>query len=321
MRKTRRRSSGSEDMSISVIVPTFRRPEYLAKALDGLSKQSRPADQIVIGAREGDTATEAMLKKSPLALEIAMTREVGVIASMNAAASVTTGDIVCLLDDDAEPLPDWISRIESRFAENSRLGILGGRDLLRDHPEMRAAEPTTARVGVFTWYGRFLGNHHRGGGAYRQVDTIKGCNAAVRGKLLRELGFERRLRGAGAQVHWEIALCLDVAAAGYEAAFDPDLRVIHHIAPRFDDDQSHRGKFSADGLYNMVWNEHFVVATRVKPLRSRIHLAWAKLVGSLDAPGLAQYARLMLRKDETRKIRFAITRRAMKDARTTPHEG
>jgi len=308
-------------MKISVIVPTFRRPDFLAKALDGLSKQIRPADQIVIGVRAGDILTMELLQKSPLAPEVAVTLEPGVIASMNVAAAVTTGDVVCLLDDDAEPLPDWISRIESRFAQNPSLGILGGRDLLRDHPEMRAAEPTTKRVGIFTWYGRFLGNHHRGGGDYRRVDTIKGCNAAVRGEILRKGGFERRLRGTGAQVHWEIALCLDVAAAGYEAAFDPDLRVIHHIAPRFDSDQSHRGKFSPEGLYNMVWNEHFVVATRVKRLRSGIHLAWAQLVGSLDAPGLAQYIRLMLKKDETRNTRFAITRRAMRDARRTSHEG
>ncbi|MBE2203383.1 MAG: glycosyltransferase family 2 protein [Chthoniobacterales bacterium] len=302
-------------MRISVIIPTFKRPDYLAKALRGLAGQLRPADQIVLGVREEDGGTAEFLATSAYAVTTATARKPGVIASMNAALAKTDGDIVCLLDDDAEPLPDWLQQIEKRFAEDPRLGMLGGRDLLRDHPEMRDREPLTARVGVFTWYGRFLGNHHRGGGGYRRVDTLKGCNAAARGDLLRRIGFERGLRGEGAQVHWEIALCLDVAAAGFSVAYDPALRVIHHIAPRYGVDQSHRGGFSAEGLFDMVWNEHYVVSRRL-PAGQRIrHALWAVLVGSLDAPGLVQYARLVLRRDPRRKERFAITRRAIREGR------
>lgn len=302
-------------MRVSVIIPTYRRPEFLRKALAGLAGQSRKADQIVVGAREDDVETVNVLAGCNLPTETATTHLPGVIASMNEAAARTTGDVVCLLDDDAEPLPDWISRIEGRFAGDPRLGALGGRDLLRDHPEMRAAEPLVKNVGIFTWYGRFYGNHHRGGGPYRRVRTFKGCNAAVRGDLLRRIGFESRLKGTGAQVHWEVALCLDVEAAGYEVAFDHEIRVIHHIAPRHGQDQSHRGKFSPEGLHDMVWNDHFIARTRLSAIDSLRHLCWALAIGSLDAPGLIQYLRLMLRGDVTRGERLRITRRAIWEAR------
>lgn len=302
-------------MRLSVIIPTFKRREYLVKALRGLAAQQRPADQIVIGVREGDADTMEYLATVTLAHEIALTSVPGVIASMSAAAARTDGDVVCLLDDDAEPLPDWLQRIEQHFAHEPKLGILGGRDLLQDHPEMRRQESLLERVGLFTWYGRILGNHHRGGGVYRPVDLVKGCNAAVRGPLLREIGFAQELRGKGAQVHWELALCLDVANRGYAVAFDPALQVIHHIAPRHDDDQIHRGKFSAEGLRDMIWNEHYVVVSRAGWLRSQAHLAWSLLVGSLTAPGLVQYLRLVLKKDPHRNERLSTTFRASLDAR------
>jgi len=305
-------------MRISVLIPTFRRAAFLAKALGGLAAQGRPADQIVVGTRPDDHETTVLLDgwRTRLPILVVTTETPGVVASMSAAAGATDGDIVCLLDDDAEPLPDWISRIERRFAENPRMLVLGGRDLLRDHPEMRANEPTTGRVGLITPYGRILGNHHRGSGPYRPVQAVKGCNAAARGEFLRRNGFEDRLRGTGAQVHWEIALCLDAINAGGTVAYDPEIRVIHHIAPRHDSDLEHRGIFSSAGLYNMVWNEHFVIGTRARPVPRAAHLAWSLACGSLSAPGLMQYVRLILKNAPNRRERLATTLRAIRDARS-----
>jgi len=305
-------------MTISVIIPTFRRPSYLLTALRALAAQRRTPDQIVLGLRRGDEETGAMLRERAGEIpdvEIAYVEVPGVVASMQAALERTRGDIVCLLDDDAEPFPDWIGKIAARFLADEQLGMVGGRDLLRDYPERRAAEPTTGRVGIFTWSGRFLGNHHRGGGSFRRVDTLKGCNAAGRGDLLRRIGFEQGLRGAGAQVHWEIALCLDVAAAGFDVAYDPEIRVIHHIAPRYDVDQGHRGVFSPEGLYDMVWNEHFVVSNRMSPAKSFRHFLHAVAVGSYSAPGLVQYLRLLLQQDPRRNERLAISWKAIRAGR------
>lgn len=300
-------------MRVSVIIPTYKRVDFLAHAMRGLAAQKRPADQIVLGVRAGDSETLEASRGYPV--ETAEAQVPGVIASMSAAVARTTGDIVCLLDDDAEPLPDWIARIESLFEADPTLGIVGGRDLLQDHPEMRKTEPTTETVGLFTRYGRILGNHHKGSGPLRRVDLVKGCNAAVRGPLLREIGFAQDLRGKGAQVHWELALCLDVANRGYVVAYDPAIQVIHHIAPRHDNDLIHRGHFSAEGLYDMVWNEHRVVASRAGTARSAAHLAWSLLVGSLTAPGLLQYLRLTAKKDPHRNQKLSTTLRAIRDSR------
>lgn len=305
-------------MRVSVLIPTFQRPQFLAKAFRGLDSQERAADQVVLGTRAGDAMTAAFLSghdRPACNLVVATTPESGVIAAMNAAARLTDGDIVCLLDDDAEPRPDWIARIIERFESDNQLGFIGGRDLLQDHPEMRESEATTANVGIFSWYGRIVGNHHRGHGPARRVDFLKGCNAAIRGRLLRRLGIEARLQGDGAQVHWEMALCLDVARAGYAVAYDPAIRVIHHIAPRFGADQSHRGTFSREGLYDMVWNEHFIIGSRTSARRRLAHLFWAIMVGSPDAPGLLRAFQFLARGDRLLPVRIATTARAIFAAR------
>lgn len=302
-------------MKISVLIPTYRRPHDLARALEALKIQTRPADEIIIGTRDTDTETAAFLADHP-ALTITRTAMPGVISSMQTAADRSTGDVVCLLDDDAEPAPDWIERIESRFAANPQLGALGGRDLLLDHPAMRAAETLTDRVGLITWYGRILGNHHRGRGDFRTVDCFKGCNAAVRGDLLREIGFEPRLRGQGAQVHWELALALDVAGRGFTVGYDPAITATHHIAERHDSDLTHRGVFSESGLYDMVYNEHLVIRTRRDRIPATAHLLCSVLVGWLEAPGLIQYLRLIQRRDPHRNQRLKTTLRAIRAARS-----
>lgn len=298
-------------MSISIVIPTFQRPEYLTKTLQGLIRQNRLPDQVVIGVREGDEATIQFLSNfqtTSFSIETAYVNVPGVIASMNAAITKTTGAIVCLLDDDAEPLPDWVEGVERLFEQHTDLGAIGGRDLLQDHPEMRREEPTTESVGILTKFGRIIGNHHRGHGGFRRVDLLKGCNMGVRGDLLRSLGIETKLLGKGAQVHWELALCLDIANQGFVVAYDPSLQVIHHIAPRLDDDQIHRGKFSQQGLYDMVYNEHFVIHSRLKGAQPQFHLLWSAVIGTLTAPGMAQYFRGKLRKEKfmEQKLRTTI---------------
>jgi GT2 family glycosyltransferase len=300
-------------MNISVVIPTYRRPDYLAKALSGLINQNRKPDEVVIGTREGDEFTAQFLAEfhtELFPLKIVVVTVPGVIASMNAGIQESSGDLVCLLDDDAEPLPDWVEKVETAFYQDPKLGALGGRDLLQDHPEMRREEPTTDQVGILTPYGRIIGNHHRGEGAFRHVDLLKGCNIAINGNLLREIGIETQLLGQGAQVHWELALCLDLKRKGFVVAYDPSLKIIHHIAPRLDDDQIHRGKFSRQGLYDLVYNEHFVIHSRLNGQRALFHFLWSLAVGSLAAPGLVQYLRGKLRKEKLMEQKLLVTLRA-----------
>ncbi|MDX1933448.1 MAG: glycosyltransferase family 2 protein [Capsulimonadales bacterium] len=276
-------------MTISVLVPTYRRPNDLRLVLDTLKRQDRFPDQVIVTVRDTDTETQAFFRgydADPLPLTVTEVREPGVVAAMNAGLAVVTGDITVLTDDDTEPFPDWLKRIEAHFVADPTVGGVGGRDHQKIHPG-----PETEDVGRLSWFGRLTGNHHVGIGPPREVDTLKGANCAYRTVPLRAIGFDTRLLGSGAQVNWELGLGLALRRAGWKLIYDPQVAVHHHIAQRFGDDQTHRGIFQARPYQEAVHNETLFLWYYLSPPQRMAFTVWSVLVGTRGVPGVVQLIR------------------------------
>ncbi len=280
--------------TISVIVPSWRRPDDLARCLRALSAQRLAPFEVIIGAREGDAETARVAgeaaARAAFPVTVAATGEPGVIAAMSAALSRVRGDVVALTDDDAEPRPDWLERLHACFAV-ATVGGAGGRDW---QPVERGDRYDVGRV---QWFGRVIGNHHLGAGAARPVDVLKGANLAVRTPLAKALDFDRRLRGSGAQMHWELSLCLPIRRAGWQLVYDPATAVDHHIAVRHDADLRHRGVYSPGPQTDAVHNETLALLEHLPGLRRVAFLVWAVAIGTRMDPGIVQVPRLMARGD------------------------
>ena len=290
--------------TVSVLVPTWRRPEALARCLRALAAQTVPPIEVVVALRPDDGASWAALSDMEPSLGLKLVRvpcpEAGVIAAMNAALSQSRGEIVALTDDDAAPWRDWLQRIVEAFAD-PRVGGVGGRDW---QPLERGDR---ADVGRVQWFGRVVGNHHLGAGPRRPVDVLKGANAAFRAPLLRATGFDARLEGSGAQMFWELALCLPLRRAGWTLLYDPAIAVNHHIEPRHDEDQRHRGMFAVTPQTQAVHNETLVLLEHLRGLSRLAFIAWALLVGTRSEPGLMQLPRLVLMGDAHASARWRGT--------------
>lgn len=279
---------------VSVLVPSYRRPEALQRCLAALAAQSRHPDEVVVGVRTGDEATVAVVNAAHAAglpVVVALADAAGVVAAMQAALDASTGDIVALTDDDARARPDWIAGLLEHFASAPDVGGVGGRDW---QPWERG---NARRVGMVQWFGRVIGNHHLGHGPARDVDILKGVNCAFRGQLLRVVGFDARLRGSGAQAYWELGVCLPLRRAGWRLVYDPSVAVDHDIAPRQASDALHRGIFASGELENAVHNESIALLERRGCFASAIFLTWALLVGPWESPGVVQMMRRMAQRD------------------------
>ena len=202
--------------TVSLIIPTLRRPEYLQRCLASLFHQMQRPTEILVGIRADDDSNDEVLKTygERLPVRKVEAKGVGVIGSMSSCLREASGDFIALLDDDIELPPNWIEQMVGHIRGHPDVYASGGRDMLQDHPEMRRNEPVTEDVGRFHWFGRITGNHHRGGGKARRVDILRGSNFMLRGDFLREVGFETDLRGKGAQVNWELALALQARQRG-----------------------------------------------------------------------------------------------------------
>jgi GT2 family glycosyltransferase len=282
-------------MTISVIIPTFRRPAELARCLEAMKKQNRLPDEVLMTVRDIDQETRQFLDSfdpAPINLRIVAVRETGVIAAMNAALAVAAGEIIALTDDDAAPWPDWLERIAAHFADPSLAGV-GGRDWQYYHGKLHLdGRPTVC--GQLSWYGRVSAGHHLAepGPAY-DVVVLKGVNSAYRAALLKPIGFDTRLAGAGAQVHWELSLGLALRRAGWKLVFDPAVAVDHFPAARFDEDQ--RRVFNRVAQQNAVANETLILVEHFRGMQRVAFLSWALLIGTKASPGLVQLIRSLLR--------------------------
>ena len=88
--------------SISVVIPTRGRPQFLRQALDSVLAQSHPARQIIV-VDDGTGAAEAVGHLHP-SITVLDNRERGPVPARNMGVSHATGDCICFLDDD-----DWFT--------------------------------------------------------------------------------------------------------------------------------------------------------------------------------------------------------------------
>ncbi|WP_028225259.1 glycosyltransferase family 2 protein [Paraburkholderia ferrariae] len=273
-------------MRVTVLVPTYRRPDDLARCLSALLRQARAPGQIVVVARADDAATHACLADhvTPrvLNVEVAIVEEPGQVAALNRGLEAATGDVVAITDDDAAPRADWVERIAAAFEADARLGALGGRDWV--HEEGRVLDGERELVGKLQRSGRIVGNHHLGVGTAREVDLLKGANMSYRREAIAGLRFDRRLRGTGAQTHNDMAFSLSVKRAGWKLVYDPRVAVDHYPAPRPGEDP--RNAQTLASMRNAAFNLHLILRGHLPPLHRETAWWWYALVGTRVYPGL-----------------------------------
>ncbi len=285
-------------MKVSVIVPTYRRTADLERCIAALAAQRRHADEVIVVARGDDQATRAWLEHhrtlpSSLALRVALVNVPGVVAAYNRGLDSATGDVICFTDDDAAPHPDWIERIALAFERDHALGGVGGRDIV--HENGGILEGQKSAVGLVSWYGRPVGNHHIGHGPAREVQVLKAVNMAFRREAVGTLRFDPRLLGGGAQVHCEMAFSLDVGRRGWTLVYDPTLLVEHYPAKRSDEDQRH--VFNDKAFYNASFNLRLIMCEHLPALGRWAFVTYSMLIGNRADPGLVRAILLALNGD------------------------
>lgn len=111
-------------MRVSVVIPVLDDAEELTGCLAALAAQSRPADEIVV-VDNGCTDHSATLARESGARVVREPRR-GIPAAAATGYDEATGEVICRLDADSRPGPDWLERIVGAFTDDPALDALSG---------------------------------------------------------------------------------------------------------------------------------------------------------------------------------------------------
>ena len=171
--------------TIGILVPTYKRSRDLIRCLDALRMQEQPPDDVMVIVRREDTETQMVLDSydcDSLPLRVVVVDTPGTVYAHNVGIEACITDVLAMIDDDTAPHPQWLRIILEDFQADSQLGGLGGRDRCFDGESFD--ETKESNVGKLQWFGRAIGNHHRGFGGIREVDLLKGANMSFRAMAL-----------------------------------------------------------------------------------------------------------------------------------------
>ena len=129
---------------VSVIIPTYNRPNYLREAVNSVFAQTYPFIEILViddGSSEGGALTKSALKPylSPDSLSSRLPKVTylyqkngGLVSAVNRGLALARGEYIQRLDDDDRLLPEKIARSVNAFqahpdGRTSRNGLLSHR--------------------------------------------------------------------------------------------------------------------------------------------------------------------------------------------------
>jgi GT2 family glycosyltransferase len=216
---------------ITVVVPTFRRPDGLIRALEALAGQQDPGAPWDVVVVDNDDPPGAQPVFSALAPRFngraLLVREVrrGASTARNAGIAAAGGEVVAFLDDDVVPVGDWLRQLVEPVLSGRCEGA-GGRVLL---------DPAVA---IPRWLGAdFLGYLS----AFDLGDEVHdiapdhyvlSASAAFRADALHRVGgFDPVLgpRPGVPMVNDDIDLCRRVMQSGARISYVPSAVVVHDL--------------------------------------------------------------------------------------------
>ncbi len=110
------------DDLVSIIVPTYNRPEKLWEALDSIARQSYPNFEVIVvndGGRDVSQVIKPFQKKNIQLRYVVHPENRGAGAARNTGMKLASGKYIAFLDDDDRYYPDHLSALVKKLEEDS----------------------------------------------------------------------------------------------------------------------------------------------------------------------------------------------------------
>lgn len=277
-----------QQLSVSVLIPSWRRTDKLTRCLQSLANQTILANEVIVIWQAEDIQTRECVEKLeptlPYHIKLLHSLETGVVVAENTGLGAATGEIILLCDDDVVTPANWIAR-HLDFYANPMIGAVGG-SANNHHPDgsvfpKRNIQPT----GKLTWYGKSYGNMYDQAEEWVSyspinVDHLVGYNLSIRRSAFDY--FETSLKR-----YWqmfELDACLQVKKRGYQIVFD-----FQNIVDHYPTNTAYVAGRDGDlevKIFNAGYN-HALVLAKHSPIHLYIpRIIYLLFIGSVGSPGV-----------------------------------
>ncbi|WP_127818005.1 glycosyltransferase family 2 protein [Microbacterium sp. CPCC 204701] len=275
-------------LTVSVIVITYARPQYVAECLRHLGDMAEKAHEIIVVDGSPDDRTRDLVAAGHSDV-VYIRHALGkgtMPESRQLGLATATGDIVAFIDDDAYVDREWLGNLRRAYADES-VAAVGGR---ADNGIPGEEWIGLGSIGRLLPNGDLTGYFAAHSGRAVVVDHFLGANQTYRRDILLSIGG---IRGnyPGTCLREESDTCLRLTAAGHRLIYDPRVLVRHVAAPyqiggqRFDRRYLYYSRRNHVMLLARVfgWRSPYIPRYYVTALRQQGH--YFTLVGRLIIKG------------------------------------
>jgi len=218
----------SQRPTVSVIIPNWNGARLLPSCLESLRRQTYPPlEIIVVDGASHDDSVALVRARFPEVRLVVLDRNLGFTGNVNAGLRAARGEVLALLNNDAEADPAWVAELVSGFSADPAVGVCASKILLHDRRDvLNAAGDVFHRDG--TPGNRGVWQEDRG-----QFDTpeyvfgASGGAVAYRRAMLEDVGlFDERLF----MYCEDVDLSFRAQLLGYRCLYVPTARVYHRLS-------------------------------------------------------------------------------------------
>lgn len=235
--QTTQRSSLMIAPNYTIVVPTYRRPDMLARCLAHIAALDYSLDsiEVLVVDNGGLSANNAAIAKPfegrfLLRYLINETNR-GLGFSLNRGMRESRGERIVLLNDDAMLPASFLKDLDATFALDAAIGCVGCRADEKGYAHQGRG------IGRIDPLEEVVGNFHQDCGRIIEVEHVYGfCYAFTREALRRAGVYDEILlaRPYSSANRTETDHCLSIRAAGLKVVYNPAIVVEHLAKPRPD---------------------------------------------------------------------------------------
>jgi len=213
---------------VSVIIPTYNRCDSVERALRALVHQTLAPEtyEVIVSIDGSQDGTREMVTAfaAPYRLSSVWQPNQGRAAACNAGIRIAQGEVLVILDDDMEPVPDCLERHWHAQPIGSRCGIMGAVPMYCEETDPPVAAYVAAK------FNRHLDNLARSDHQLTLRDFYSG-HFSIRREVLMEVGlFDESFRIYGNE---DLELSLRLMKAGVTLQYSAEALARQHYSKDF----------------------------------------------------------------------------------------